>query len=179
MLKPENAVLVIVDVQGRLATLMHERDAFFENIVKMIKGALVLDLPILWNEQLPDKLGETITQIKEILSDRQPLVKKSFSCCGNAAFQQELKRLGRRQILLTGMETHVCVYQTARDLSEQGYEVFLVADCVSSRTKENKKIGLKAMTAAGAKITSLEMALFEMLGQAEGDHFKQIIKIVK
>jgi nicotinamidase-related amidase len=179
MLLKEDAVLVVVDVQGRLATLMFQKDEFYANVVRMIKGALALDIPVLWNEQLPDKLGDTIPEIREVLSGRQPLVKSTFSCCGNEAFNAQLLQTGRRQVLLAGMETHVCVYQTAVDLLDKGYEVYLVADAVSSRFKENKEIGIQAIRDLGARITSVEMALFEMLKVAEGDQFKQVIKIVK
>jgi len=179
MLKIENAVLVIIDVQGKLATLMHNREAFYQNVVRMIRGAQVLGIPVIWNEQLPDKLGPTIPEIKEVLAATSPLVKRTFSCCGNTDFIDQLETSGRKQVLLAGMETHVCVYQTAMDLLPDGYEVHLVADAVSSRTLENKQIGIEAMRAAGAKVTCVEMALFELLGVAEGDRFRQIINIVK
>jgi len=179
MLKIENAALVIVDVQGRLATLMYEKEKFFQNMVITIEGSKILEIPILWNEQLPDKLGPTIPEIKEILSDKSPLVKKTFSCCGHPDFIKALEETGRKQVLLTGMETHVCVYQTALDLIEAGYEVYLVADSVSSRTAENRAIGIQAIRDLGAKITGIEMAFFEMLKVAEGAKFKQIIKIIK
>ncbi len=179
MLKTENAVLVVIDVQGKLATLMHNRDEFYKNIVRMIEGAKVLDIPVLWNEQLPDKLGTTIPEIKSVLEGAAPLVKKTFSCCGNKDFVTQLKGLKRKQVLLVGMETHVCVYQTAQDLLAEGYEVFLVADAVSSRSLENKQIGLSTMKDLGARITNVEMALFEMLQTAEGDQFKQVIRIIK
>ncbi|MCP4583925.1 MAG: hydrolase [candidate division Zixibacteria bacterium] len=179
MLKMNDTALIIVDVQGKLATLMHESDELFDNLVKITRGAWVLGLPILWNEQLPDKLGPTISQIKEILKGMEPMAKKSFSCCGNDDFKNKLKASNCHQVLLTGIETHVCVYQTALDLINDGFEVYLVGDAVSSRKLENKRIGIQAMKDAGAKITSVEMALFEMLEVAEGDKFKQIIKIVK
>lgn len=179
MLKLENAALVIVDVQGKLATLMYEKEIFFGNMVTVIEGAKTLEIPILWNEQLPDKLGPTIPEIKAILADKSPLVKKTFSCCGNPDFVSALEKTGRKQVLLTGMETHVCVYQTAVDLIEAGYEVYLVADCVSSRTAENREVGIQAIRDLGAKISCIEMAFFEMLGVAEGDKFKKIIKIIK
>lgn len=179
MLKIENVVLVIVDVQGRLATLMYDKEKFFQNMVTMIDGAKILEIPVLWNEQLPDKLGATIPEIKETLGDMTPMVKSTFSCWGNSEFVGILKKSGRKQVLLTGMESHVCVYQTAVDLIEAGYEVYLVADCVSSRTAENKEVGIQAIKDLGAKITCIEMAFFEMLKVAEGDKFKQIIKIIK
>ncbi|MFZ5981903.1 MAG: hydrolase [Candidatus Zixiibacteriota bacterium] len=179
MLTRENAVLVVVDVQGKLATLMYEREKFYDNVVRLINGAKVLELPILWNEQLPDKLGDTIEPVREALAEYKPLVKKSFSCCGNDVFVKTLQASGRRQVVLVGMESHICVYQTARDLLNDGYEVYLAVDAVSSRTPENKETGIRAMMAMGAQITCVEMALFEMLEIAEGDRFKQCIKIVK
>ena len=179
MLKQEKAVLVVVDVQGKLATLMYDKDNFYDNVVRMIKGAQVLELPIIWNEQLPDKLGETVEPVKQALAGQKLFVKKSFSCCGNPEFMKALEATGRRQVILVGMESHVCVYQTARDLLNGGYEVYLAVDAVSSRSPENKETGIRSMTALGAKLTCVEMALFEMLVIAEGDRFKQCIKIVK
>lgn len=179
MLTAETAVLVVIDVQGKLATLMHEREALFDNVGRMIRGARVLGIPVIWNEQLPDKLGPTIPRIKELLTGVEPLVKKTFSCCGNDGFVRRLAGLGRGQVLVVGMETHVCVYQTARDLLHSGYEVYLVADAVSSRTLENKRLAIEALTGAGARVTSVEMALFEMVVVAEGDQFRQISHIVK
>ncbi len=179
MLKMDDAALVIVDVQGKLATLMHDRENFYANMVKIAQGAWELGLPILWNEQLPDKLGPTIPELKEVLRGMNPMEKNTFSCCRNDIFINKLKATNCHQVLLAGMESHVCVYQTAADLIAADFDVYLVADAVSSRTLENKNIGIEAMKALGAKITSVEMCLFEMLEVAEGEKFKKIIKIVK
>lgn len=179
MLEIDNAALIIIDVQGKLASIMYQKDELYQNLIKIIKGAQALELPIIWNEQIPDKLGPTIPEIANILQDMKPLAKTTFSCCGNSDFQTKLEKSGRKQVLMVGIETHVCVYQTAIDLLRAGYEVYLVADAVSSRTVENKVIGIQAIKDAGAKITSVEMALFEMLKVAQGDKFKQVIKIVK
>jgi nicotinamidase-related amidase len=179
MLQQASTALVIIDVQGKLATLMDEKDSLFVNLTKMVRGALALDIPVLWNEQLPDKLGPTIPELSELLSGMTPYVKKTFSACGKGEFVDGLKELGRNQVLLVGIETHVCVYQTALDLLQSGYEVHLIVDAVSSRTAENKRIGVESIKDAGAKLTTVEQALFEMLKVAEGDQFKQVIKIVK
>jgi nicotinamidase-related amidase len=179
MLKSEQAVLVVVDVQGRLASLMYQKDEFFKNVTRMIEAAKVLGIPILWNEQLPDKLGATVPEIAAALSPRTPLAKSTFSCCGNDTFLSSLKTLRRKQVLLVGMETHVCVYQTALDLIPLGFEVHLVADAVSSRSLDNRQIGIAAIRDMGACITSVEMCLFEMLRVAQGDEFRRIIQIVK
>ena len=179
MLRTEDTVLVLVDIQGKLATLMHEKEQFFANTAKLIEGAKVLDIPIIWNEQLPEKLGRTVPEISEHLEGLAPLEKNTFSCCGNSQFTAKLKSIKREQILLAGMETHVCVYQTVLDLLPEGYEISLVTDAVSSRSLQSKEIAIQEMKRLGAKLTTVEMALFEMLRVAEGDKFKKIIQIVK
>lgn len=175
----ENTVLVIVDVQGNLAHLMHEKELLFKNMQNLIKGIQVLGLPILWVEQNPKGLGPTIPEIADILSDIQPIAKMSFSSCRNDGFVQAMKALNRKQVLIAGIEAHICVYQTAADLVDTGYEVQVVADAVSSRTLVNKEIGLQKMRDSGAGLTSVETALFELLKVAEGEMFKEILKIVK
>jgi len=180
MLTIDNTALVVIDVQGKLAQLMVQKETLFANLKRMIQGAQTLEIPILWTEQVPEKLGDTTPEIKALLvQTAQPISKVSFSCCGNAPFMAQLAALQRGQILLTGMETHICVYQTALDLRRRGYEVQVVADAVSSRAAENKQIGLERMKEAGARLTSTEMALFELLRAAEGPKFKEIAKIVK
>ena len=179
MLNSQDVVLVIVDVQGKLAEIMYKKKKLFENLQKMIRGAKVLGIPILWNEQLPEKLGETAPEIKALLTDIEPITKECFSCWGEQNFVAKFKDLNRKQVLLVGIETHVCVYQTAADLLKQGYEVHIVSNAVSSRLKSDKKVGLEKMKDVGAQMTSVEMALFEMLKVAAGPQFKEIIKIVK
>ncbi len=179
MLTLHNVILLIVDIQGNLARSMHEKEALFNNLQKLIKGAQILEVPILWTEQNPEGLGATMPEVAHLLSQIQPIPKRSFSCCGEERFMQELKELNRKQILLAGIETHICIYQTAIDLLDLGYEVQIVADAVSSRTAENKKIGLEKMKDKGASITSTETALFELLKVADGAKFKEILKIVR
>jgi len=179
MLKRENTALVLIDIQGKLAELMHEREALYRNLQILIKGAQVLKLPILWLEQYPKGLGPTIPQVAGLLPDQQPLAKTCFSACSLDDFQDQLRQSGRRQILLAGIESHICVYQTARDLLDSAYRVEVVADAVSSRTAENKALGLERMAQAGAEITGVEMCLFELLKQAGTAEFKQIATLVK
>ncbi len=179
MLKLDDTALVVIDVQGKLAQLTHNRTELFKNLRLMIQGAQVLRIPILWTEQYPKGLGPTVAEVSELLPAIQPIGKNAFSCCGERAFMATLEPLGRRQILLTGIETHVCVHQTAMDLLEAGYEVQVIADAVSSRTAENRHIGLEKMRDAGVVITSTETALFELIKVAEGPQFKQISKLVK
>lgn len=180
MLTLNNTALIVIDVQGKLAQLMAQKETLFANLKRMIEGAQILNIPIVWTEQVPDKLGETTPELKEMLVETtQPISKVSFSCCGNETFMTELKRLNRKQALLTGIEAHICVYQTALDLLNMDYEVHVVADAVSSRAAENKQIGLARMQEAGARLTSTEMALFELLRVADGPQFKAITKLVK
>lgn len=179
LFRRDSTVLVVVDVQGNLAHAMHEKHQLFENLEKLIKGAQVLDIPILLTEQNPQKLGPTLPQVTALMPDVSPISKLSFSCCGDGGFMQSLTALDRRQVLLAGIESHVCVYQTATELLEQSYEVQVVADAVSSRTAQNKAIGLERIKAQGAYLTSTEMTLFELMKVAEGPTFKELLKIVK
>ena len=179
MITTEDTALVIIDVQEKLIPAMHDKEALLDGLKKMVKGARVLGLPIVFTEQNPAGLGPTVPEIAELLPDYKPVSKFSFSSCGTQQFVDELKALNRRSILIVGMEAHVCVYQTAADLVDLNYDVQVVADAVDSRTPENKQIGLEKSKAAGAEITSTEIALFELLKIAKGDTFKEIIKIVK
>lgn len=179
MLAMENTVIVLVDFQEKLARAMHEKEALLESTIKLVQGAKVLGLPIVWTEQNPKGLGSTVPEVAELLSDLQPVTKLSFSCCGEVRFMEQLDELNRKQALVAGIESHVCVYQTVMDLLHLGYEVQVVADAVASRTPENKAIGLERCRELGASITSTETALFELLRVAEGDKFKQMLKVVK
>jgi nicotinamidase-related amidase len=179
MLTTNNTALVLVDVQGKLARLMDGKEALFQNLRKLVQGAHVLQLPILWLEQNPAGLGPTIPELAELLQGETPIPKLSFSGCGAEGFLVKLRATGRRQVLVAGIEAHVCVYQTAADLLKLGYEVEVVADAVSSRSVENKRIALEKIQRLGARLTSVEMALFEMLGKAEGPAFKEMLQIVK
>jgi nicotinamidase-related amidase len=179
MLDEKNCCLVIVDVQGKLAHLMHDKDGLFKNIRILIQAAKILNIPILWCQQVPSALGPTVPEIAELLTDNQPINKSSFSCVGCEEFNKKLDQLGRKQVLLCGIETHVCVYQAAVDLLSKGYEVDVIADAVSSRTLDNKQIGLNRMASVDARISSTEMALFEILKSADHPHFRQVAKLIK
>lgn len=179
MLEQMDCCLVVVDVQGKLAGLMQDKETLFKNVRILISSAKLLDIPVLWCQQAPSALGPTVPQIAELLADNQPINKSSFSCCGCEEFNDKLKQTGRSQILLCGIEAHVCVFQTAIDLAQSSYQVHVIADAVSSRTAENKQIALSKITAEGAKVTSVEMALFEILKIAEHPQFRQIAKLIK
>ena len=179
MLEIESCSLAVVDVQGKLAQLMHSKDVLFKNIQILIQAAKILGMPILWCQQVPGALGPTIPEIARLLSDIEPINKFAFSCCGAHHFITKLNQSARNQVLLCGIEAHVCVYQTAVDLLGKGFKVDVVADAVSSRTPANKQIALGRLAAEGANITSVEMALFELLRTAEHHKFRQIAKLIK
>tara|TARA_B000000460_G_scaffold177721_1_gene126871 strand:+ start:125 stop:664 length:540 start_codon:yes stop_codon:yes gene_type:complete len=179
MLDPKSTVLVIIDVQGKLAQIMHDRDTLFKNLHILVSGVKLLNIPIIWMEQVPDKLGSTIPEIKDVLIDQKPIIKDVFSCMKNEEFNNQIKRINPNDIILAGIESHICVYQTAMDLLEKKYNVHIVADAISSRISENKELGIERMLLEGAMKTSVEMLLFEIQGEAKGDRFRQISKLVK
>jgi len=173
------SVMLLVDVQGQLAQLMYEKNKLFASLELMINAMKILNVPILWMEQIPSKLGKTIGDLSCLMDGVTPIEKVSFSCCKEPEFMNKFKALGRSQVLLTGIETHICVYQTGCELLNQGYQVQVAADCVSSRTKENKEIGLARLVQSGGQLTSVEMILFELMQAARGEEFKQIVKLIK
>ena len=179
MLDIKDSCLVVVDVQEKLFESMHNKQQLLSNIRILIKAAKILEIPILWCQQYPKGLGPTVPEIAQLLTDNQPINKMSFSCCGSDAFNAGLKQLSRSRVLLCGIEAHVCVYQTATNLTEKNYHVHIIADAVSSRTEENKQTALRRMDGEGVKITCTEMAVFELLRTAEHPQFKEIVKLIK
>ena len=179
MLNSKDTVLVIIDVQGKLARIMQNADKLFRNLAMLIKGARLLDVPIIWMEQLPDKLGSTVEEVSVYLDGLQPIAKDVFSCGQNAEFNSKLAEIDPENIVLAGIETHVCVYQSSMDLLKKNYNVEVVADATSTRLEHNKEIGLEKIRRAGGQITSVETALFELQGKASGDRFKQLLEIIK
>ena len=176
-IRREKAALVVVDIQEKLLPAIFEKERLVENGVRLIKGAVILGVPVFATEQYPKGLGSTVPEIVSACKDFVALDKVSFSACGAAGFSEALRNL--TDVILCGMETHVCVLQTALDLVEAGCAVFVVADAISSRTVVNHQIGLARMREAGAVIVTTEMVLFELLGKAGTAEFKQILELVK
>ena len=179
MLTTENTVLVVVDVQEKLFSVIDKKEELAKNLSILIQGAQVLGIPALYTEQVPEKLGKTIPRLAAFLSSIAPIAKKSFSCCKEMQFIQRLDALSRKAVVLAGIESHVCVYQTARDLVNLGYDVCGPAEAVSSRTKENKLVGLDCAKESGVSVSSVEAILFELLQVGEGERFKRILALVK
>jgi nicotinamidase-related amidase len=179
-LDPARTLVLLVDVQERLAPAMPSGD--LARLVKyaqaLLAGARELGIPILATEQYPKGLGPTLPGLRELVPGA-PLVKMHFSCAADPGFAAALQASGRRQILVAGMETHVCVFQTARDLVAAGYEVQVCADAVASRTEEHRRVGLELCRAAGALVTTAETALFDLLGLCGTAAFKKVSALVK
>lgn len=179
MTNESKTAIVLIDIQGKLAEMMYDSDQLFNNVEKLIKGAKLLNIPIIWTEQLPEKLGATTKKIQSLLTDNKPIIKSEFSCVLNNDFAKFIETEKFNHFLVCGIETHVCVYQTVKDLLDLGHSVELIADAVSSRTKMNKEVGIDKMLLLGAQVTSVEMLLFEAQVIAEGDTFRELIKIIK
>jgi len=176
---PEDSLLLVVDVQGKLARLMHDSEAMIRQQQILIEACRLLDVPIVWAEQLPDKLGPTVPELVDKLSGLKPLSKASFGCCGDAAIMQAIRTSQRRQILLCGIEAHVCVWQTAAALRRENFIVHLVCDAVSSRSAFNRDIAFRRMAAAGVVLSNVEMLLFELMQTAEHPRFREVTRLLK
>jgi nicotinamidase-related amidase len=179
MLEAKDCCLVIVDIQGNLAELMIDKETLFKNAAVMIKTAKALDIPILWCQQVPKALGETVDILRSLLCDDEPIDKHTFSCCGDEKFESRLNSIKPKQAMICGIESHICVYQTAMGLLAKNIEVNVIADAVSSRTKANKRVALKRMSAEGVKLSSTELCLFELLKDAKHPKFKELAKLIK
>jgi len=177
MLTADQSVLFVIDVQGNLYEAMHDKLFLLENLRKLVSGAMVFRVPMIVTEQI--KIGATIPEIAGLTTGVQPFTKGEFSCLGNENIMKHLKGLKKRQVIVSGIEAHVCVYQTVMDLLERGYEVHVAADAVSSRTQRNKEIALERMIQEGVKLSSTEIVLFELARTAEDLRFKEIFRIVK
>lgn len=175
-----SAVLLVIDIQEKLSKAMDSETLgqVTGNVSTLLEAAKELNIPVLATEQYVRGLGETLPELKEKLP-HGALEKMSFSCCGDETFTNRLNELQRKQVIVTGMETHICVLQTVLELLAQGNHVHVVSDAVISRKKKNWKLGLNIAAAAGAVITSTEAALFQLLKVAGTDEFKKLSKLVK
>lgn len=179
MLRTDNTALVLIDVQGKLARIMHESDQLISNITALIKGLTLLDVPIIWLEQYPKGLGPTHEEIQKLLENNAPIDKVIFSACGSEQFQEVKQKLTEKNFAVAGIEAHICVYQTVKELLAEGNHVEVLHDCISSRTLDNKQVAIDKMSQLGALATSVEMLLFELMQTAEHPNFKEISKLIK
>lgn len=174
-----DAALLVVDIQERLASVMREREAVVKNCLHLIELAKLLEIPLVVTEQYSKGLGPTVGEIRDALPLYSPVEKMTFNCCGEPAFLPRIEALNKKTLILTGMETHICVLQTCLGLLKEGYTVHVVRDAVCSRTPENKDTGIEFMRDAGAVITCTETVLFQLLKIAGTEEFKTISKRIR
>ncbi|HSU53048.1 MAG TPA: hydrolase [Candidatus Dormibacteraeota bacterium] len=173
------AGLLVLDLQEKLLPSMSEPPRVIQNAVRLLKGAEVLQLPVFATEQYRKGLGPTVPEIARIIPGFQPFEKIAFSACGADGLDAAFQAKGLADVILCGIETHVCVCHTCLDLLAQDLRVFVVADASASRTEANHRFGLDRMRDAGAAIVSTEMILFELLREAGTPDFKRILTLLK
>ena len=183
LVRRADAILLIVDIQEKLVPAIHPDlgARAIKNATVLIEAAAILGVPIVVTEQYPKGLGRTVPEILRALADRpyQLVEKVAFSCARDEAFRATMSALGRRQVIGAGMETHVCVYQTAVDLVRAGHAVFVLDDAVASRSLHNYQSALQALRQAGCLVQSTEAAIFQLLERAATPEFKQVAPLIK
>ena len=175
LLSPERAALVVVDLQEKLLPIVLEPERVVAGARTLLRLASVLELPVVMTTQYRKRLGEIVPEVRELASGVEPIDKMAFGCFGSREFERRLRELGRDQLLVAGIESHICVTQTALGALAAGYRVHVMSDAVSSRSDENRRIGLGRMERAGALVSSVEMAAYELLGRADSAAFKQML----
>lgn len=175
----EASIGLVIDIQERLFPHIADRQALLDRTRLLVKGLHILGLPVLVTQQYTKVLGPTIPEIMDLFTDFSALEKRSFSCVDDAAIAGHLKASARKFVLIAGMETHVCILQTALDLKAAGYLPVVVTDCVSSRSPADKETALRRLASEGAILTGSESLLFELLRTSESPRFKEISNLVK
>ena len=180
LLRPEDCALAVIDIQEKLLPPIHEKERLMRNAVLLVRLANILKLPVIVSTQYEKGLGPTVAEISSLIPDAKPVDKLEFGCFGNGEYCSTVGGLAnRRTLLLCGMESHICVTQTALGALNQGLNVHVAADAVSSRTELNWKLGLNRMQAAGAVISSTEMMIYELLAKSGTPAFKEMLKHLK
>ncbi|MEO5930089.1 MAG: isochorismatase family protein [Candidatus Kapaibacterium sp.] len=180
MLDRNHTVLVVIDAQERMLPAIDQADHVLDNLGRLIDGCHELGIPMLVTEHYSKGLGPTVATVREKMKEwYRPIEKITFSACDNVFFMQQLETVAHQHVILCGVETHVCIYQTAIDLRNLGYNVEVAADAVGSRAPGNHQLAIAKMLRIGVELTSTEMALFEMMGSADIPEFKAVAKIVK
>jgi len=175
-----NSCVLLVDYQERFITSVHDHENTLKNIRFLLNGAKIYSLPVFVSEQVPDKLGPTIVELKEVAAGAKIFSKKSMSCCGEKSFIEDLKELGIKKVAICGIEAHVCVLQTTLDLIHNGFQVHIASDAVSvGRHFYNKQIAIDKMRSSGAIISSVETILFEMAYEAGSEEFRKLQGLFK
>ncbi|HLY73355.1 MAG TPA: isochorismatase family protein [Planctomycetota bacterium] len=179
LLRRDQAVLVLVDVQDRLHAEMPRRGEVALRLIKLAEAAIVLGVPVVVTEHAAKAFGPTIEPVRAVLGGVTPLQKMVFSCFGSDEFRQKLESLRRSQVVIAGYETHVCVCQTALDARSAGYQVHLVRDASASRSDADYGVGVEKMAAAGIIPATTETVIFELLEKAGTDEFRALLPVIK
>ncbi len=180
MLKPDESLLLIIDIQEKLVRACAHPESIVKKASILGEAARILSIPVVVTEQYPQGLGETVEPLKAALGNGAHYVEKtSFSALREEGFKEKLASFGKKQIILGGIETHICVYQTCAELLEEGYEVYVVKEVTSSRKEYDYNTGLELMKSDGAKLTCVETVLFEWLGGSKHPSFKEVQKLIK
>ncbi|MEM1606988.1 MAG: hydrolase [Candidatus Bathyarchaeia archaeon] len=179
LISRENVVLVVIDVQEKLFPLISGKEKVLENIQRLIRFARIINVPIILTEQYPKGLGSTIREIKDLIPDVTVIEKIEFSCFGSDRFREVIKGLNADSLIIVGIETHICVMQTAIEGVEEGFRVCVVSDATSSRNVEDKEIALERMKESGVIVASSEMLIYEVLRRAGTKEFKEALKLIK
>lgn len=178
-LSAEDSLVLIIDIQEKLVAALN-KDVVVSNALKIATSANILGIPIIVTEQYPKGLGCTVQSLKDVLPQEAQIVEKTyFNALLEDGMLDKIKSYGKKQIVIFGIETHICVYQTASALIEQGYEVYVIKDACASRNKYEFKQGIDAMVANGAKISCVEIALFDWLKGAKNPKFKEVQALIK
>lgn len=176
LISREDAVLVIIDMQEKLLPVMHNREKVLENVVKLVRFARIIGLPLLVTEQ--EKLGATVTELRQELPHLAPVTKLEFDACQRPEFVDRLNQLHRTSLIMTGIESHICITQTVLHLLPR-FTVHVVSDAMSSRSPYDWSIALERMRHSGAVISSTEMVIFELLRRAGTEEFKAALPLIK
>ncbi len=175
----KDLVLVIIDVQEKLIPLVEDPEEVVKNIQKLIKFAEMVGIPLVVTEQYPKGLGPTVREVKSLIPNFKPVEKTSFSCFGSSEFREKLEELGRKTLAITGVETHICIAQTALEAFNYGYTPYVISDAISARSKLNHIVGIERMRSCGAVISSTEMFMYEVLRDAGTLEFKKCLSLLK
>ena len=179
LLNRENTGLLIIDVQEKLMEVMGRQQGIIENIIRLLHLSELFNLPIILTEQYPRWLGPTLKKVQERLPAYDPITKMHFNCCDVEAFNDRLEGERLQSVIVTGVESHICVFQTCACLLQRGYTVHVPQDAVDSRTDDNCRVGLELLREAGALITSTETIIYQIMGKAGTKEFKKMLKILK
>ena len=179
LMNKEDTLFVVIDFQEKLMPVMHNREILEDKVCRLASGMKKLDIPNIVTQQYTKGIGETIPSIAEAIGTFTPVDKTSFSCMGNEEFVARLEAASRDEIVICGIEAHICLQQTVIELLAKGYRVYVPVDCTSSRSEHDRIWALDRMSNAGAITTTYESILYELVGDARDENFKAISKIVK